>query len=214
MERINNGWEFTSHWSPVFGRGGGAGEPVRLPHCGRELPLHYADPADYELLCGYRRKLFLPAGAAGQRVFLQFDGAAHIATVYCNGRELLTHRCGYTAFRVELGDAAVFGEENLIAVRLDSTENPSVPPFGFVIDYLTYSGLYRDVWLDIRPKKLLSELFVHTPSLDTAAVSCTAELGPRDRPGAGAVPLPGDPAGGRPGGRRPGDALRLPHSGI
>ncbi len=181
MERINNGWEFTSHWSPVFGRGGGAGEPVRLPHCGRELPLHYADPADYELLCGYRRKLFLPAGAAGQRVFLQFDGAAHIATVYCNGRELLTHRCGYTAFRVELGDAAVFGEENLIAVRLDSTENPSVPPFGFVIDYLTYSGLYRDVWLDIRPKKLLSELFVHTPSLDTAAVSCTAELGPRDR---------------------------------
>ena len=180
MERINNGWEFSPCWSEAFLKGEGAGEAVRLPHNVKELPLHYADRSDYELLCGYRKKLTLPGEARDGRVFLQFDGAAHIATVYCNGRELTTHRCGYTAFRAEITDSAVFGGENLIAVKLNTTENPAVPPFGYVIDYLTYGGLYRDVWLDIRPKKLIEDVFIRTPDLITAMVSCEAELSPRD----------------------------------
>ncbi len=176
MKRLNNDWEFTYTWSEAFGRGEGPAQAVRLPHTVKETPLHYADKADYETVCGYRRRLTLPAEARGKRVFLQFDGAAHIATVYCNGRELLTHRCGYTAFRADLTEAAVFGGENLIAVRLDCTENPSVPPFGFVIDYLTYGGLYRDVWLDLRPAQRIEDLFVCTPDLRTAHISCRAPL--------------------------------------
>ena len=37
--------------------------------------------------------------------------------------------------------------ENLLTVQLDTREDPTIPPFGFVIDYLTYGGLYREVWL-------------------------------------------------------------------
>ena len=181
MIRINNGWEFVFRWTDGFGRGEGAGEAVRLPHTVKELPLHCADSAEYETVSGYRRKLAIPKEAEGQRVFLQFDGAAHIATVYMDGRELAAHRCGYTAFRVEITDCVRYGEENLLAVKLDSTENPSVPPFGFVIDYLTYGGLYRDVWLDVRPNKLISDLFVYTPDLTHAHISCEAELGEGDR---------------------------------
>ena len=180
MKRINNGWEFTPCWSEPFLKGEGKGQPVRLPHNVKELPLHYADLSDYERLCGYRKYITLPEEARGQRVFLQLDGAAHIATVYVNGRELATHRCGYTAFRVEITDCAVFGGENLIAVKLDSTENPTVPPFGYVIDYLTYGGLYRDAWLDIRPQKLIEDVFVQTPDLITAKVKCQAALSNRD----------------------------------
>ena len=176
MIRLNNDWEFVYTWSDGFGRGEGTGEAVRLPHTVKELPLHYADRSDYETVSGYRRRFLLPKEAEGKRVFLQFDGAAHIATVYVNGKELATHRCGYTAFRVEITDTARWGEENLLAVKLDSTENPAIPPFGFVIDYLTYGGLYRDVWLDIRSKKLISDLFVYTPDLTTAHISCEAEL--------------------------------------
>lgn len=179
--RINNDWEFTFHWSNGFERGDGPAEEVRLPHTVRELPLHYADPADYETICGYRRRLMIPNDAESKRLFLQFDGAAHIATIFLNGRELATHRCGYTAFRVEITDEVRYGAENLLCVKLDTTENPAVPPFGFVIDYLTYGGLYRDVWLDVRPKKLISDLFVHTPGLTTAQISFQADLGPEDK---------------------------------
>ncbi len=180
MIRINKGWEFTPQWSEDFCLGRGRAESVELPHNVKELPLHYADPSDYEMLCGYRRALRLPPEARGKRVFLQLDGAAHIATVYLNGRELDSHRCGYTAFRVELTEALDPEGEDLLSVRLDCTENPAVPPFGYVIDYLTYGGLYRDAWLDIRPQKLISELFVYTPSLDVAKISCRADLEPGD----------------------------------
>lgn len=176
MLRVNNDWEFTFHWHDGYELGEGAGEPVRLPHTVKELPLHCAESTDYETVSGYRRHLEIPQETEGKRLFLQFDGAAHIATVYLNGKALATHRTGYTAFRVEITDEARYGQDNLLAVKLDSTENPAIPPFGLVIDYLTYGGLYRDVWLDIRPRKLLSDLFVYTPDLTTACVSCEAEL--------------------------------------
>ena len=81
MIRINNDWEFTYRWTEDFGAGKGAAEQVRLPHTVNELPLHYADPCQYETVCGYRRRLTLPETAEDKRIFLQFDGAAHIATV-------------------------------------------------------------------------------------------------------------------------------------
>ena len=176
MIRINNDWEFVRNWNNDFPDGKGAAEAVRLPCNVKEMPLHYADPADYETVCGYRRRLNVSEELRGKRLFLQFDGAAHIAVVYVNGKELASHRCGYTAFRVEITGHVKYGEENLIAVKLDTTENPSVPPFGFVIDYLTYGGIYRDVWLDVRPESIISDIFIYTPTLTTAEIVCQAAL--------------------------------------
>ncbi len=173
MKKLCNGWEFTPMWTNGFRLGEGEGEPVRLPHNPKHIPQHYAGPEDYEGVYGYRKTLALDASLKSKRVFLQFDGAAHIATVYLNGQELLTHRTGYTAFRVEITDAARFDGTDLLAVRLDSTENPTTPPFGYVIDYLTYGGLYRDVWLDVRNETCIANVFVYTPDLHTAKVQTT-----------------------------------------
>ena len=181
MESLNSGWEYIPEWSEAFARGEGTAETVRLPHTCGEVPLHYASPDRYARVCGYRRYLFVPGELRGRRLFLQFDGAGHIATVFCNGRELYTHRCGYTAFRVEITGAVTFGGNNRICVRLDATENPSVPPFGHVIDYLTYGGLYREVWLDIRPETYIEDVFVTTPLLSRAEVRLTFSDGAEHR---------------------------------
>jgi len=173
------GWEFTESWDEGFMRGGGEASPVRLPHTCKELPLHYAGSEDYQMLCGYRRKLELPEGAEGKRVFLQFDGAGHIATVYVNGKEAGSHRCGYTGFRVEITDMLERDGGDLVSVKLDTTENPTVPPFGYVIDYLTYGGLYREAWLDIRSESFIDDIYVTTPSLNTAEVKVQVD-GPRE----------------------------------
>ena len=168
-------WEFVQNWEPGFALGEGSGEIVRLPHTACEMPLHYGDSHAYQMICGYRRKLELGKELAGKRLFLQFDGAAHIAKVYLNGQMLASHRCGYTAFRVEITKFVNLGEENLVAVELDTTENSQIPPFGFVIDYLTYGGLYREVWLDIREDSFLSDVFVYTPTLSSLKVSAAVE---------------------------------------
>ena len=174
MISLCNQWEFVRNWDDAFAYGEGSGEVVRLPHTVQELPLHYADHNSYQMVCGYRRSVTVTEEMLDKRLFLQFDGAAHIATVYVNGQELATHRTGYTAFRVEMTDHVHSGE-NLIAVKLDTTENPEVPPFGFVIDYLTHGGLYREVWLDVRDSSMISDLYITTPTTESAHLEITAE---------------------------------------
>ena len=162
LQSLCDQWEFTEQWSEDFGCGHGTAAQVRLPHTVKELPLHYADHNAYQMLCGYRRNLEVLPEYTGKRLFLQFDGAAHIATVYVNGVEAVHHRTGYTAFRCEI-TGLVHPGNNLLAVKLDTTENPEVPPFGFVIDYLTYGGLYREAWLDVREQCYIEDIFITTP---------------------------------------------------
>lgn len=166
MISLCNHWEFVPEWSDEFMMGGGIGEVVRLPHNVKKLPLHYADHNSYQMVCGYRTKLDITKEMLGKRLFLQFDGAAHIATVFVNGKELDHHCCGYTAFREEITDVIKPGE-NIVAVKLDTTENPEIPPFGFVIDYLTYGGLYREAWLDVRNQSLISDVYITTPTTES-----------------------------------------------
>ena len=173
MLSLCNNWEFTRNWSEAFCLGEGRAETVRLPHTVQEMPLHYGDHTAYQMVCGYRRRLELGKELAGKRLFLQFDGAAHIATVYVNGQELDTHCCGYTAFRVEITHAVKLDGQDLLAVRLDTRENPAIPPFGFVVDYLTYGGLYREAWLDVKEKSHIEDLYITTPTLSTLKIRPT-----------------------------------------
>ena len=173
-------WEFTRHWTEAFGKGLPVPkqQAVRLPHTCREVPLHYASPADYEMVCGYRKRFRVPPVQAAPRLFLRFDGAAHQAVVRVNGKVAGQHRGGYTGFTVEITDLVDREGENLLTVQLDTREDPAIPPFGFVIDYLTYGGLYREVWLEATAESRLTDLFVYTPTLQEAVVQWTAELTP------------------------------------
>ena len=177
MQSLCNGWEFVPQWSEEFCKGEGSAAPVRLPHTAAELPNHYGDHTAYQMVCGYRKMLPVLPEYQGKRLFLQFDGAAHIATVYINGQELQQHIGGYTAFRVEITDFVTPGEEALVAVRLDTTENPALPPFGYVVDYLTYGGLYREVWLDVRNQSYIEDIFVTTPNNDTVLAKIQTQGG-------------------------------------
>ena len=85
------------------------------------------------------------------------------------------HHCGYTAFTVDLTDSVLYGQDNLLCVRLDSREILNVPPFGYVIDYMTYGGIYRDVRLEVKEKVSLSDIFVHT-AIDFRSSPVTAQI--------------------------------------
>ncbi|MBR4420988.1 MAG: glycoside hydrolase family 2 protein, partial [Erysipelotrichaceae bacterium] len=180
MISLNDNWLFTENWNDAFLNGNDENaKEVRLPHTVKMLPLHYADDKDYQKISGYRKIITIPKEAENKRVFLQFDGAAHIATVYVNKTEVAVHQGGYTAFRTEITEHIRPGKEAEISVRLDSTENKSVPPFGYVIDYLTYGGLYRPVWLDLQEKEYISDIFVTTPEIDTVHLKITIDGDPK-----------------------------------
>ena len=96
-----------------------------------------------EVFCiGWYRKHFTPeANWAGKRVFVEFEGVFLDAMVWVNGVYLDRHASGYTSFMIELTDHLVFGEENSIAVRVDSTQNEGW--------WYEGAGIYRNVFLHI-----------------------------------------------------------------
>ena len=175
---LNDDWLFTEQFedslvAPEYPEN--TLQPVRLPHTCKETPFHYFDESLYQMVSGYRRHLLIPKDWQGKRILLTFEGAAHDSTVFYNGKKVGEHHCGYTAFTVDLTDNVLYGQDNLLCVRLDSRENLNVPPFGYVIDYMTYGGIYRDVRLEVKEKVSLSDIFVHT-AIDFRSSPVTAQI--------------------------------------
>lgn len=170
MHKINNEWEYIDRFNEQFILDGNYDSIVRIPHTVQELPLHYANSQSYQKIVGYRKRLFFSSEQKNRRHFIKFEGVAHQATVYFNGEQLLQHACGYTAFVVELTDKIHYDEENILTVKVDSREDLNIPPFGFVVDYLTYGGIYRNVWQYDKPSCMISDIFVKTENLHEVEV--------------------------------------------
>lgn len=65
-----------------------------------------------------RKRALIPAGWAGRRVFLRFEGIYPAARVYLNGALLGEHLSGLTPVEWDVTDRVVPGSEALVAVRL------------------------------------------------------------------------------------------------
>ena len=170
MTKINDNWLFTDDYTKGFEKA----EEVRIPHNPSLLPLHYSSPAYYEMVSGYKKTIVLEEEDLDKRIFLLFEGVAHIATLYFNGKEIGTHYSGYTSFTYEVTEFIKKGE-NEIVLKVDGRESCNTPPFGFVIDYLTYSGIYRDVFLIKKNKSYIKDVFVSSPTLSSLRVEYDIE---------------------------------------
>lgn len=143
---LNDGWQFFKEWSEsIFGNA--QGENVRIPHSNVVTPFNNFDEIVYQFVSGYKRNLHVD-NVSGKTFLLTFDGVAHYAEVYVNGTMVTTHASGYTAFTCDITSNLAEGD-NQIVVKVDSRESLNQPPFGYVIDYLTYGGIYRDAYLDV-----------------------------------------------------------------
>ncbi len=134
-------------------------ERVVIPHTNIRLPWHSFDDKTYEFVSIYRRRFKLPPEAAGHHVFVDFEGVMTASTVWINGVRLGEYKGGYTPFSFDLTPHINFNGENVLAVDVDSTERPDIPPFGHQIDYLTFGGIYREVSLRIVPGTFIENIF-------------------------------------------------------
>lgn len=160
---LNEGWRFDEKYSEEMIKkefDDRNMENVRLPHTCRETPYHYFDEHIYQMICLYRRRMEVPECWKGKCVVLTLEGVAHESEVFLNGEKIGEHHCGYTAFSIDLSNKLLYGEENVLAVKVDSRESCNVPPFGFVIDYMTYGGIYRDVYIEVRSETHLQDVFL------------------------------------------------------
>ncbi|MBR2381480.1 MAG: glycoside hydrolase family 2 protein [Clostridia bacterium] len=158
---INDDWLFAKDFKEEYKTGmiDSDMKEIRIPHTTRELPFNYFSEEEYQLLSAYRKVIFAPAEWRDKRVLITFEGASHYAVIYLNGERIGEHYSGYTAFTIELTGKLNLDEDNILVVKLDSRESLNIPPFGNVIDYMTYGGIYRDVYLDIKDACFIADVF-------------------------------------------------------
>ena len=132
---------------------------VTVPHTNLRVPWHSFDEKSYEFVSVYRRRFRLPAEARGRRVFVDFEGVMTASTVWLNGVLLGEYKGGFTPFSFELTPHVDFDRENVLAVEVDSSERPDIPPFGNEVDYLTFGGIYREVSLRIVSPTYIENIF-------------------------------------------------------
>ena len=129
----------------------GTWETVSLPHTPFVEPLVVLH--QWQGICYYRRRFNLQPEEAGKRLWLDFEGAMHLADVWVNGQHLAQHSGGYTPFAVDVTDVVRTDRPNEVLVRLDNRNNPLIPPGKPLetLDFCYYGGLYRDVRLVAKP---------------------------------------------------------------
>jgi beta-galactosidase len=161
VQKLVSGWTFHSSFSSALTTQATPGASVRLPHNAVDLELTYLDERSFQKEFGYQYTLAWHSEWTGREVSLRFDGAMADSVVWVNGQQVVAHKDGYTPFTARLTGLLKEGD-NLITVKVDGSENPDIPPFGGQIDYLTYAGIYRDVWLQVNDAVSIANLKVET----------------------------------------------------
>ena len=123
----------------LFAKQGEALAPVALPHTWNAFDGQDGG-ADYWRGIG-TYKIDLPNPTKGKKQYIEIQGANHVATVYCNGRELGTHKGGFSTFRYDL-TPAMKAEGNVLTVTVTNGVSDIYPQNA---DFTFYGGLYRDV---------------------------------------------------------------------
>ncbi len=132
---------------------------VNIPHTNKMLPMNGFDEKEYMFVSAYRRRFKLPKEMQTQRIFVDFGAVMTAAKVFLNGQILGEYKGGYTPFSFELTGKINFDGDNVLAVEADSTERQDVPPFGGMVDYLTFGGIYREVNLRAVNQTFIENVF-------------------------------------------------------
>ena len=144
---------------------------INIPHTVKETPLSYFDESIYQMESAYQKSIFAPVQWDGKVVLLTFEAVGHSCDIYVNGKHVKHHNCGYTAITCDVSELLKYGEENLITVKVNSKETLNQPPFGYVIDYMTYGGIYRDVYFEIKEQTHFTDIFLQPSLLERVSTS-------------------------------------------
>lgn len=154
---INEGWRFSledngnnhlqrfddSKW-----------ESINIPHTWNRRDAADDVPGYYRGIGWYRKSLFIDSDVKDKLTKLYFDGANQVAELYVNEKLVGMHKGGYTRFCFDISSYIIPGSNNLIAVKVDNSNNVSIPPLS--ADFTFFGGIYRNLYLEVSEKTSLS----------------------------------------------------------
>jgi beta-galactosidase len=168
-------YNFNPGWKFIFGDQTGADQPgfddsawasVSLPHTWNETDSfrNYishggGDRGEKNGVGWYRKHFKLPASAAGQKIFIQFDGMRQAGWFFINGQSVGKYENGVTAVGIDISKFAKFGDdENVLAVKVDNSPGYKEEATGTAFEWNAkdfnpnFGGLNRDASLIVAGK--------------------------------------------------------------
>ncbi len=100
--------------------------------------------------------------------FIEFDGVYMNSTVYVNGREVGFRPYGYSSFEYDITPFIKKGSENVIAVRVDNSDQPNSR-------WYSGCGIYRHVWLTTASRTHFKHWGVHVVTDADGTVNVTSD---------------------------------------
>jgi beta-galactosidase len=90
----------------------------------------------------YRRSFVAPESWRGKQVYVEFDGVYKNSDVWLNGQSIGHRPFGYIGFEYDLTPHLKFGQTNVLAVRVDNSQQPNSR-------WYSGSGIYRHTWITV-----------------------------------------------------------------
>lgn len=119
-------------------------EKVDIPHTVKMVPERYFNEKCYQGVYTYVKEFDVTDGCPIHS--LLFEGAMLQFDAWLNGSPLGHFVSGYLPVEIDVSKL-LLPKKNRLLIKLDTREDPNIPPFGYVVDYLTFGGIYRPVWL-------------------------------------------------------------------
>ncbi|TKG96466.1 glycoside hydrolase family 2 protein [Puteibacter caeruleilacunae] len=191
---FNVGWRFVKtnvEGAHVANFDDSSWEVVNLPHGLELLPSEASGCINYQGPAWYRKHFTADNKLEGKQLMLHFEGIMGKSKIWLNGELVKEHFGGYLPVAIDVTNKLKFGEENVVAVWADNSDDPIYPPGKpqNVLDFSYFGGIYRDSWLIATNDVHISNanyankvagggLFIHTESLtgDDASVVVQADV--------------------------------------
>jgi beta-galactosidase len=180
VETINDSWSFYKGEinEPFSSETNVDWEKVTLPHSWNTQDILDDEDGYYKGDGWYQKNMMIPQIYKNQQVFLLFEGANQVTSLFVNGKPIgEDHIGGYTTFARDITTALKEGV-NEITVKVNNALNEEIIPLA--ADFSFYGGIYRDLQLIItKPIHFqvanlgANAVFIRTPEVTEASAKVT-----------------------------------------
>ncbi len=117
----------------------------------------------------YRKSFMAPGEWKGKEISIYFEGVYMNSEVFINGRSLGIHPYGYSSFSYNLSSYLNPGHENVIAVRVDNSQQVNCR-------WYSGSGIYRHVWMMVTDPVHIADWGVAITTPDVSSKRATVQI--------------------------------------
>jgi beta-galactosidase len=131
-------------------------EKVQLPHTTELESLVVKN--QWQGDAWYKKTIEPDQNWKNKHVFIRFEAAMNAAEIFLNGKKIGSHLGGYLPFTVNISNDLKFDSLNQLVVHLDNRDSAVTGPKPLKdLDFNTYGGLYRNVYLVVKNDLYISD---------------------------------------------------------